>query len=196
MKKAMDIDSFFKNIEPAIKKNRRALIGIAAICVLSALLAVKGFHSRHLIKKAEIEARAETYRKTSAAVLREDEAGKLKISADKKIAELEKGLLNADSPSIGAALLQEAFKSYTVKKGIAVSSERALPFNEKDGYKKIPVEFQFKANPEELKGLLYDIKSSPLIMGVRSLRLKSSGRGGPERLNVSLVLEGVIRSRP
>lgn len=185
--------SFLQYIQRAIKMNRRIAVGIAVICVLSALLALKGLHSQHIARKAEIEARAQTYRRASAVLLRGTQVEKLKRSAEEKIADMEKGLLDADNPSIGAALLQEAFKSYTVKKGIAVSSERALPFSEKGGYRLVPVEFQFRANLEEFKGLLFDIKSSPLVMGVKSVRIKSSGRGGPERFDVSLVLEGAIR---
>lgn len=185
--------SFLQYIQREIKKNRRVAAAIAVICVLSALLVLKGLHSQHITRKAEIEARAESYRSASTVLLRGAQVEKLKKSAEKKIAAMEKGLLDADHPSIGAALLQEAFKSYTVKKGIAVSSERALPFSERGGYRLVPVEFQFKANLEEFKGLLYDIKSSPLVMGVKSVRINSSGRGGPERFEVSLVLEGAIR---
>lgn len=181
-----------KRIQTAIGRNRRLAFGFAAIFVLSALLAIRALHAEHAVRKAELEARAEAYMIDAPALLTSEQAEKTRRAAEEKLWEMEKGLLGADNPAIGAALLQESFKSYTSRKGISVSSERALPSSEKGGYKRIPVEFQFKASLEDLKGLMEDIKASPTVMGVRSIRVKSPERGSG-RLDVSLVLEGAMK---
>lgn len=180
-------------IQSTVEKNRRLAVGAALIFVLSALLAIEALHGRHVAKKAALEARAGAYRSGAVTLLKGEEAEKIRKSRREKIMEMEKGLLGANNPSIGAALLQEAFKSYASRRGIPVASQRTLPAGDHGVYKKVPVEFQFKAKPEELKGLFDDIKGSPMVMGVRSVRVKSNERGPGGRLDVSLVLEGAIR---
>jgi len=179
-------------IQAMIKKNRRLVAGSAVIFALSALLVIEALHGRHIARKAEIAARAEAYVSGPEASLRGPQAERRIQSAEERITEMEKGLLGAGNPAVGAALLQEAFKSFASKKGISVASERALPASENGGYRKVPVEFQFKANLEELKGLLDDVSASKTVMGVRSVRVKSPDSGAG-RLDVSLVLEGAIR---
>ena len=188
----MDMATVIKRIQTAIGRNRRLAAGVAVIFVLFALLAIRELRGEHALRKAELEAMAEASRIDPSALLTGEQAEKMRRAAEEKLWEMEKGLLGADNPAIGAALLQESFKSYTSRKGISVSSERALPSSGKGGYKRIPVEFQFKASLEELKGLMEDIKASPTVMGVRSVRVKSPERGSG-RLDVSLVLEGAMR---
>lgn len=188
----MTMDSALGRIQAMIKKNRRLAAGVAVIFALCAFLAIEALHGRHIARKAEIAARAAAYASGPEASLRGPQAERLMKSTEERIMEMEKGLLGASNPAVGAALLQEAFKSFASKKGIAVASQRALPAGENGGYRKVPVEFQFKANLGELKGLLDDISASKTVMGVRSVRVKSPDRGAG-RFDVSLVLEGAIR---
>ena len=188
----MTMDSALGRIQAMIRKNRRLTAGAAVIFALSALLAIDALRGTHMEKKAGIAARAAAYASGPEASLRGPQAERLMGSAEERIMEMEKGLLGASNPAVGAALLQEAFKSFASKKGIAVASERALPASGQGVYRKVPVEFQFKANLEELKGLLDDVSASKTVMGVRSVRVKSPERGAG-RFDVSLVLEGAIR---
>ncbi|MBW7956979.1 MAG: hypothetical protein H3C68_03720 [Deltaproteobacteria bacterium] len=124
-----------------------------------------------------------------------DRADELEELVEKKRGELqrlEEGLLPGTT-SLGAAHLQSAFRDYSARSGIRIISERALKYVDRGRYVGVPVEFRFRAGISELKELLSDMKGSRLAMGVRSVRIRSRGEREPGRLDVSLVVEGVIR---
>ncbi|WKZ32073.1 MAG: type II secretion system protein GspM [Thermodesulfobacteriota bacterium] len=125
-----------------------------------------------------------------------DRADELEELVEKKTEELQKleeGLLPGTTPSLGAAHLQGAFRDHSARSGIRISSERALKTVDRGRYVGVPVEFRFRAGISELKELLSDMKGSSPAMGVRSVRIRSRGEREPGRLDVTLVVEGVIR---
>lgn len=177
----------------ALKGHRRALrLAILSGLFMAALAAVAGYRY-HLGAQEEIESKKEQYSAFASLATREDELTKGKEASLKTISALEKGLLNAETPAMGAVLMQEAFKTYSKNKGIRVASQRALPATGSGVYVKVPVEFQFKAGVQELKDLLLDIRSGPLLMGVRAIKIRSLNQG--PGLDVSLVVEGAIKKR-
>lgn len=176
-----------------LKGDRRMLrLVILAGLFMAALAAVAGYRY-HLGAQEEIDFKKEQYSAFASLAAREGELTKGKEASLEMISALEKGLLNADTPAMGAVLMQEAFKTYSIKKGIRIMSERALPAAESGVYMKVPVEFQFKAGVAELKDLLLDIRSGPILMGVKAVKIRSLSQG--PGLDVSLVVEGAIKKR-
>jgi len=111
----------------------------------------------------------------------------------KKVEDMEKGLLKADNPSLGAAVLQEAIKKIASKKRIQIRSESVLTVEEAAEYIKVPVQFQLEADLTQLTRLLYEIQSSPLLMGVRTMRINGQSRRNQGLLHVTLVVDGAIK---
>ncbi|MFQ5442185.1 MAG: type II secretion system protein GspM [Thermodesulfobacteriota bacterium] len=184
-----------KKLRLLIMENRRIIPGIAVIGVLAVLLLVRWGYNRHQSAVEEISAYNEVLRTSSLVLARGSEVEKLIGIEKKRIKELEKGLLRASKPSIAAAELQEAFKKLVKKKKISISSENVLNFEEEGDYIRIPVEFHLRAGLSQLTRLLYDVQASALLMGVRSLRIRGPNSRNKAKMNVTLVLEGAIKTK-
>jgi hypothetical protein len=174
------------------RANRKLAPAFALIIVLVSLLVARAAYNYHTAVLGEIAVSADRYAAFQSMLERADELRGLQEANERKLRDLEGGLLSADKPSIAAAKLQEAFKALVSKKKISVTSERALPAVYADRYARVPVEFQVKAGMSELKDLLYEVQASPVLMGVKSLRIKSTESGGPGSLDVTIVVEGAI----
>ncbi|MBI2400274.1 MAG: hypothetical protein HYV23_04345 [Deltaproteobacteria bacterium] len=107
--------------------------------------------------------------------------------------EAEKRLIAGNKPDAGVAVLQEAFRACSARGGIVVASGRALPAVKQGSYLRIPMEFQFRADVQQLKELLSDMHSSPVLMGMKGVKIKSRGASDPGRLDVSMVVEGAMK---
>jgi len=178
-----------------LMENRRILPGIALIGALVLILIGRWGYTHHQNSMEEIAAYREVLQVSSSIVARGDEIKSLIEQKKNRIKELERGLLKADKPSMAAAELQEAFKKLLISKKISISSESVLNFEEAGDYIRIPVEFHLKAGLSQLTRLLYDVRASRLLIGVRSLNIKVPFAKGREQMNVSLVIEGAIRNR-
>lgn len=174
-----------------IDPRRYARVAVPAMLAV-VLIVTAALYKSHSEAREEIAAKTELLRGYSEVLAKEGELFMLKKSAEASFTELEGGLINADRPSIGAAVIQQAFKGLSSKRGISIASERALPHREEGAYLALPVEFIFMAELGTLKGVFNDMRSSPMIMGVKAVRIRpASGKDG--RLEVSLVVEGAIR---
>ncbi len=182
-----------KKLRIMMLENRRLAPGMAVIGVLVLLLIVKWGYSRHMNARAEIAAYREALATSSEMLARGGDVKERIAREQKRLKALERGLLKASEPSMAAAELQEAFKRLIVRKNISISSENVLGFEEAGKYMKIPVEFHLKAALRELTRLLYEIEASPAIMRVRSMHVVVPYSGDKAMINVTLVLEGVIK---
>ncbi len=184
-----------EKIYSLIDTNRRILPGVALIGVLALLLLLRWGYNHHSSSLAEITAYNDLLQTSSSIVERGDDVKNLISLEKKKIASLEKGLLKAKKPTIAAAELQESFKKILVKKNISIDSENVLNFEEAGNYIKIPVEFHLKAELKQLTSLLYEIRLSPVLMGIKSLNIRSIAARDQAKMNVTLVLEGAIKNK-
>lgn len=176
------------------KENRRILPGIAIIGTLVFVLVLKWGYNTHQSSVAEITAYNDLLQTSSAIASRGEGVKKLIAEQKTEIGTLEKGLLKAEKPSIAAAQLQEAFKKIVARKKIIISSENVLNFEDAGKYIRIPVEFHLQAELSQLTRLLYEIQLSPLLMGVRSMNIRSMNATNSSRMSVTLVLEGAIKN--
>ncbi len=175
------------------EKNRRLFAGIALIVILAALILIRAGYRYHQSVTQEIETKAELYSMSVALMADSSGVEELRRSAEKKADTLEKGLLAAERPPVAAAKLQKAFREISKKRGVVVSSERMLPFSEEGFYVKIPVEFQFRADMHQVKNIMYDIVSSPVVVGVRRLKLRAEDSRNPRMLDVVMTVEGAMK---
>ncbi len=166
------------------------LPGISIVFFLAALLIIKYGYHYHLAVQDEIEAKKALYAASIAMAPEENELEDILKAAESRVGALEKGLLDAKRAPVGAAMLQRAVREMSLRRGITIKSEKALQTIESGSYVKIPIEVQFAADTTQIKNLLYDMLSSPLIMGIKSLRIKSNNE---RRLELVLTIEGAIR---
>lgn len=104
---------------------------------------------------------------------------------------LSKKILLAKKPEQAADELHNAFKAMADMHGISIISEKPLPTSVENGLVRVPMEFRFKAALEQVNGLVQDIQSSPIIVGVRNLRISAAAED-PGLLDIEMVVEAVI----
>jgi len=183
-----------KRLQLLISENRRIIPGFVAIGVLVLLLVLKWGYARHQDFQEEISTYREALQTSSLMLARTDDIKERIENQRKGLKGLEKGLLKAPRPSMAAAELQEAFKKLIKGKDITIRSQNVLGFEEAGKYVKIPVEFHLNADLRQFARLLYEIERSPLVMGVRSMHVTVPYSGEKSKINVTLVVEGAIRS--
>ncbi|MBI1912592.1 MAG: hypothetical protein HYS21_11405 [Deltaproteobacteria bacterium] len=176
-------------------RQSRLFYGALLIPLLVLLILARSAYRYHMGAREEIMVKIEQYQAQYSMMAKGEDILTAKKIAEERLLKMEKGLLDATKPSMAAAMLQETFKAFSSKKGITITSEKALNYSEKGRYIKIPVEFQFRAGLAELKDLLYDIKAAPVVMGVKEIRIKSPRQNEAGRLDVSLVIEGAINKK-
>lgn len=180
-----------EKLRPGIGRTRAALYILSA-AALSLMAAIWAYEYYSVMKEKSALRSGELVIWTDLV----DRAGELEELVARKKEELqmlEEGLLVGRTPSLGAAHLQSAFREYSSRSGIKIDSGRALKDVDRGRYIGVPVEFRFRAGVSELKELLSDIRGSRVAMGVRSISIKSSGERAPGRLDVMLVVEGLMR---
>lgn len=175
-----------------MEEDRRVVPAVLIILALSGLLVYQWGRGYHAGALEEIASLSEQYQMHRAVEARAGDLPTRIERARSDIEELERGLLKADTEALGAAVLQEAVKSIAAKRGIKMSSEKALSTVEAGEYTRIPVEFQFKSGLRQMKAFILDIESSELLMGVRRLNIRTQGGPG-DRLEVTIAVEGAIR---
>lgn len=166
------------------------LLGILSLSAILFGKVVYNFHSSVVEKTA---LRSEELAAFKDLTARLDEFQRQKIDGEAMLMEAEKKLIAGGKADAGVAVLQEAFRACSVRNGISIASGRALPAVKQGSYLKIPMEFQFRADVLQLKELLSDMQSSPVLMGMKGIRIKSRGTSEPGRLDVSMVVEAAMK---
>ena len=184
--------SIISAIAAQIEANPRLLPAFGIIAVLCALLIVRAGYRYHVTAQEEIALNAERYAAFRSVLVRADDLERLRDADEEKTREFEKGLLGADKPATGAARLHEAFKALASRRNVAISSVRPLIPEHTGSYAKVPVEFEVNGTLSNLKDLLYEVRASLVLMGVKSLRIRSDEQGA-SALDATVVLEGVIK---
>jgi Tfp pilus assembly protein PilO len=186
---------------PTIKSILKVLTGasprlfstVIVSFLLAAILFGKLIYNFHSSAAEEAELKKEELALYASLTGRLGELERLKADGEAKLMEAEKRLMAGKKPDAGVAVLQEAFRVCSVRNGISVSSGRALPALRQGSYLRIPMEFQFRADVMQLKELLSDMQSSPVLMGMKGIKIKSRGASEPGRLDVSMVVESAMK---
>lgn len=105
----------------------------------------------------------------------------------------QKSLLNGDKPPVAAAELQSILKDMLSSQLIEMKSERTLAAVDAGYYLGVPVEIGFISNTEKLKGFLYRIRVSALLLNVTDLKVRVTNANNPEDVYVTAVITGFIR---
>lgn len=184
------ISSVLKSLAAASPRHFRMVIASMA---LGAILFGKLIYTFHASAAQEAELKKEELAAYSMLTARLGELQKLKANGEIKLVEAEKRLIPGKKSDAGVAVLQEAFRACSGRNGILVASGRALPAVKQGSYLKIPMEFQFRADVQQLKELLSDMQSSQILMGMKGVKIKSRGASDPGRLDVSMVVEGAMK---
>ena len=166
---------------------------IVASMILGAILFGKLLYTFHADAAQQAALKKEELAVYASLTARLGELHKLKEDGEAKLMEAEKRLIAVKKADAGVAMLQEAFRACSARGGISVSSGRAMPAVTKGSYLKIPMEFQFRADVLQLKELLSDMQTSPVLMGMKGIKIKSRGASEPGRLDVSMVVEGAMK---
>ncbi|CAG1064997.1 hypothetical protein BAC1_00570 [uncultured bacterium] len=166
---------------------------VVATFFLAAILLGKLIYNFHSNSAEEAELKKEELALYSSLTERLGELERLKTDGETKLMEAEKRLIAGKKPDAGVAVLQEAFRACSTRNGISIASGRALPALKQGSYLRIPMEFQFRADVMQLKELLSDMQTSPVMMGMKGIKIKSRGASDPGRLDVSMVVESAMK---
>lgn len=179
------MNSFFPDISKVFRENRRLVYGLLLILILVGLIAFRKAYEFHQAAQQEMESKKE-----SIAILSSRLDGGNRPGYEQKPPSLEKGLVQADKPSIAAALIQKSIRAAALKNRVHIISERPLKPVGHGPYLKVPVEFQFKTDTAGLTGFLTDVRSAEPMTGVDGVSIKRSDSGG---LEVTMVVLGAMR---
>lgn len=168
---------------------------VGGLVIAAALLArlIYGLHSASALEAAAMGGELAFHRDAVARIGELDRRGS---EARARLEKAERGLLAARADGSGVAALHEAFRACAARSGISISSGRALPGKAQGSYTRIPAEFQFRADVGQLRELLSRMQGSPVMMGMKGIRIKTMGAGEPGRLDVTMVVEAAMRPAP
>lgn len=184
----------FRSIPEFIDKMSPRLFRVTAVSIaLAAILFGKLIYNFHSGAEARIELRREELAAYAKLTGRLAELRQLRTEGELKLMEAEKRLIAGKKPDAGVAVLQEAFRNCSTRSGISIASGRALPSMKQGSYLRIPMEFQFKADVTQLKDLLSGMQSSPVLLGMKGIKIKSRGDSDPGKLDVSMVVESAMK---
>ena len=127
-----------------------------------------------------------------------------KISGEKAVEEklekskagiyvLEAMLLSGDKMPVAAAEVQRQLKGMAVSLGIEIKSEKTLDAIDTGTYIEIPVEIGFVSTTSKLKSMLYNIKSSPLLLTVPKMKIHITNLNDPSEIYTTLVVKGFMK---
>ncbi|MBI4826873.1 MAG: hypothetical protein HY807_10725 [Nitrospirae bacterium] len=105
----------------------------------------------------------------------------------------QKSLLNGDKPPVAAAELQSILKDTLSSQLIEMKSERTLAAVDAGYYLGVPVEIGFISDTEKLKGFLYRIRVSALLLNITDLKVRVTNANNPQDVYVTAVITGFIR---
>jgi hypothetical protein len=108
----------------------------------------------------------------------------------------DKSLLKGDKPPVAAAELQSILKGILSSLNIEIRSERTLTPVEAGFYLGVPVEIGLISDTAKLKGFLYRLKRSRVLLTVSELRVRVTNLTNPENSYVTLVITGFIKAPP
>lgn len=114
-------------------------------------------------------------------------------SMKKSAATGQRSLLNGDKPPVAAAEIQSILKEMLSSLQIEMRSERTLASVDAGYYLGVPVEIGFVSDTEKLKGFLYRLRVSPLLLNVTDLKVRVTNANKPEDTFVTLVITGFIK---
>ncbi|MFQ5900515.1 MAG: type II secretion system protein GspM [Thermodesulfobacteriota bacterium] len=174
-------------------KNKRMVIGITIALVLLMLVIARYSYENHLLARKEIETKSELYRISSGLASERDGILKRLEHLDARLKGLKAGILTADRVPVAAAELQKLIKEMAKKRQIKMSSEKVLSAIESGKFVRVPVEFRFKTMLPGLKGLIYDIESSSLILSIPAIKIKAPEMKDQQMNKVTLVVEGIMK---
>lgn len=169
-----------------------SMLIFALVAILSGKL-IYNFHSGSVQEAAMKEEELAMYRELTASIAELEEQ---KLEKEAALMESEKRLIKGKEADAAVAVLQEAFRACSNRSGISIASNRALPSVRKGSYVKVPMEFQFRADVLQLKELLSGMQTSPVLIGMKGIKIKSRGSSEPGRLDVSMVVESAMKHLP
>ncbi|MDO8282404.1 MAG: GspMb/PilO family protein [Thermodesulfovibrionia bacterium] len=105
----------------------------------------------------------------------------------------QKSLLNGNKPPVAAAELQSILKDMLTSLQIDMKSERTLAAVDAGYYLGVPVEIGFISDTEKLKGFLYRLRVSALLLNVTDLKARVTNANNPEDTYITLVITGFIK---
>ncbi len=176
----------------AFRDNSRLLPAVVIIAVLVTVLVARSILNYHEAAQRSIALNAERYSTVKAGLMRKEGLVASVDSAKIRLEELEPGLLKAKKPAIAVAEIQEAIKKIADRRGLAIISQKALKRTDKGPYITVSVELQVKTTTPQLRKVLYDIIKADVIMNVSYLRARALNEKGSGRINVTLVVEGLM----
>ena len=110
--------------------------------------------------------------------------------------ELEKqetAVFQGDKPPIAAAALSDILRDAATSSGFNITMERTINPYDVHYYVAVPVEIGFTTTTENLKELLFKVRTAPFLLTVSEIKIRVVNVGNPVDIYTSLVVTGFIK---
>jgi Tfp pilus assembly protein PilO len=175
------------------REKRVVFIGIIIVVLIIAYRGILWYKDIKVSAREHIETKQIALQKQFDKISQEGALRKTLKSAGNEIAALERGLLSGEKPPVAAAEVQRRLKGIALSHEIVIKSERALNPFESELYIIVPVEIGFNASTTKLKEMLYEIKTSPLLLAVSAMKVRVTNIRNPVENYNTLVVNGFIK---
>ncbi len=175
------------------REKKFIVLGIAVVFLIGMYRGVSWYRDFRFSAAEHIETERITIEKQLHKILEEDEISNNLQAVSTELNNLERGLLTGDKPPVAAAEVQRILKRIATSLNIDIKSERALNPVENGLYIGIPVEIGFTASTSQLKDMLYNIKTSPLLLTVTTVKVRVTNIKNPVDVYTTLIVKGLIK---
>jgi hypothetical protein len=182
-----------------VKINQREkkvlLIGALIAVIIILYQAVTWYSGVSGTLREHIDAKRTTLQKQINKISRKEilEGKNRILGAELKL--LERGILPGNKPPVVAARIQSVLKNMASSLNIEITVEKALNPVDRGLYIGIPVEIGFNATTDNLKKMLYKIKTSRTVLTVSELKVMVRNIRNPVNVSATLIVSGFIRKQ-
>jgi Tfp pilus assembly protein PilO len=184
------------------------IVTLVILCVmLGRYLLVDPFLDRRDWVKNQLQVQPQLLEKNLRYLGQKDELAEALAAGQNAIKAREPRLLTGDTPSVHASNLQETVQTLASKEGTQVITTRVLNPEPAGAFSKIAIQMEIGGQIEQIAALIRDIESSPKLLIVDEINIRSLFRpiGFPrprsvpqttmQNLRVSLTVAGFARAQ-
>lgn len=107
----------------------------------------------------------------------------------------EAGLSSKETPALASADIQNIINKIAEKNHVEITAVRVLKAEDADGkeFLRLPIQLTFNSTTRQLKDLLYDIESSPKILRVGDMTVRTIRVKPDEQIQTTLTVSGYMK---
>ena len=118
-------------------------------------------------------------------------------SLTKTLQRVDATLLRGETSALAAVEIQNLLNEIGAQSQVDIKTMRVLKPEtlESAGYLKIPVQVTLNVTARQLKEVLYKLETSPKLLKVTDIRVRSTRRGRTEEVQATLTVAGYMKNK-